>query len=62
MQEGRVEAVGRQEQRARVCRRKVGNMSIEYCLCLLPTGGEEKEVLGDGSILPSCQDMKTVAL
>ena len=33
---------------------------------LLPTGSEEKEVLGVGSIpvaiLPSCQDMKTIAL
>ena len=35
-------------------------------LYLLPTGSEEKGVLGVGSIpvaiLPSCQDMKTVAL
>ena len=35
-------------------------------LYLLPTGGEEREVLGVGSIpvaiLPSCQDMKTIAL
>ena len=33
---------------------------------LLPTGSEEREVLGVGSIpvaiLPSCQDMKTIAL
>ena len=33
---------------------------------LLPTGSEEKGVLGIGSIpvalLPSCQDMKTIAL
>ena len=33
---------------------------------LLPTGSEEREVLGVGSILgailPSCQDMKTVAV
>ena len=33
---------------------------------LLPTGREEREVLGVGSIpvaiLPSCQDMKTIAL
>ena len=33
---------------------------------LLPTGSEEREVLGFGSIpvaiLPSCQDMKTIAL
>ena len=35
-------------------------------MTLLPTGNEEREVLGVGSIrvamLPSCQDMKTVAL
>ena len=34
--------------------------------CLLPTGSEEREVLGAGSIpvgkLPSCQYMKTTAL
>ena len=33
---------------------------------LMPTGNEEKEVLGVGSIpvaiLPSCQDVKTIAL
>ena len=33
---------------------------------LLPTGSEEREVLGVGSIpvaiLPSCQDMKTITL
>ena len=33
---------------------------------LLPTGSEERGVLGVGSIsvamLPSCQDMKTIAL
>ena len=33
---------------------------------LLPTGSEEREVLGVGcisvAILPSCQDMKTIAL
>ena len=33
---------------------------------LLPTGGEEREVLGVGTInvaiLPSCQHMKTIAL
>ena len=33
---------------------------------LLPIGSEEREVLGVGSIpvaiLPSCQDMKTIAL
>ena len=33
---------------------------------LLPTGSEERELLGAGSIpvaiLPSCQDMKTIAL
>ena len=33
---------------------------------ILPTGSEEREVLGVGSIpvaiLPSCQDMKTFAL
>ena len=33
---------------------------------LLPTGREEREVLGVGSIpvaiLPSCQDMKTIAI
>ena len=35
-------------------------------LYLLPTGSEEREVLGVGSIpgaiLPSCQDMKTISL
>ena len=35
-------------------------------MILLPTGSEEREVLGVGSIpvaiLPSCQDMKTIAL
>ena len=35
---------------------------IEVCI-LLPTGSEEREVLGVGTIpvtiLPSCQDMKT---
>ena len=35
-------------------------------LSLLPTGSEEREVLGVGSIsvaiLPSCQNMKTIAL
>ena len=34
--------------------------------CLLPTGSEERGVLGVGSIpvaiLPSCQDMNTIAL
>ena len=34
--------------------------------CLLPTGSEERGVLWFGSIpvaiLPSCQDMKTIAL
>ena len=33
---------------------------------ILPTGSEEREVLGVGSIpvaiLPSCQDMKTITL
>ena len=33
---------------------------------LLPTGSEEREVLGVGSIpvaiLPSCQDIKTIAI
>ena len=37
--------------------------STEY---LLPTGSEEREVLGFGSIpvtiLPSCQDMKIIAI
>ena len=36
------------------------------CTHLLPTGSEERGVLGVGSIpvaiLPSCQDMKTIAL
>ena len=35
-------------------------------LYLLPTGSEEREVLGVGSIpvaiLPSCQDINTIAL
>ena len=35
-------------------------------ISLLPTGNEEREVLGVGnipvSILPFCQDMKTIAL
>ena len=31
-------------------------------VCLLPTGSEEREVLGIGSILPSCQDMNDIAL
>ena len=35
-------------------------------IVLLPTGSEEREVLGVGSIpvaiLPSCQDVKTIAL
>ena len=34
--------------------------------CLLPTGSEEREVLGVGSIpvalLPSCKDVKNIAL
>ena len=38
----------------------------QWELHLLPTGSEEREVLGVGSIpvaiLPSCQDMKTIAL
>ena len=36
------------------------------CLHLLPTGSEDRGVLGVGSIpeaiLPSCQDIKTIAL
>ena len=43
-------------------RLSVGNLSF----VLLPTGSEELEVFGAGSIpvaiLPSCQDMKTIAL
>ena len=42
---------------------------IQYhnsCIYLLPIGSEEREVLGVRSIpvaiLPSCQDMKTIAL
>ena len=35
-------------------------------VCLLPTGSEEREVLGVGSIslakLPSCQNVKTFAV
>ena len=38
-------------------------IALEY---LLPTGSEERGVLGVGdmsvSILPSCQDIKTIAL
>ena len=37
-----------------------------HIMNLLPTGSEEREVLGVGSIpvaiLPSCQDLKTIAL
>ena len=37
-----------------------------FTVHMLPTGSEEREVLGVGSIpvaiLPSCQDMKTIAL
>ena len=48
----------------------VNDKDIEYlwgkCMDLLPTGSDEREVLGVGSIsvaiFPSCQDMKTVAL
>ena len=45
--------------------------SLRHALChifvtLLPTGSEEREVLGVRSIpvaiLPSCHDMKTIAL
>ena len=40
-------------------------LSVVYWV-LLPTGSEERGVLGIGSIavaiLPSCQDMETVAL
>ena len=39
---------------------------IYIIITLLPTGSVEREVLGVGSIpvaiLPSCQDMKTIAL
>ena len=39
---------------------------IIACMHLLPTGSEEREVLGAGSvpvaILPSCHDMNTTAL
>ena len=39
---------------------------IYIYIYLLPTGSEEREVLGVGSIpvaiLPFCQDMKTIAL
>ena len=48
---------------------KIVCFCMEICLCkrtLLPTGSEEREVLGVGSIpvaiLPSCQDMKPIAL
>ena len=41
-------------------------MSTQQIFSLLPTGSEEREVLGVGSIpppiLPSCQDMKAIAL
>ena len=41
-------------------------LSVMVCFALLPTGSEEREVLGFGSIpvaiRPSCQDMKTIAL
>ena len=43
-----------------------GRNEGQYILHLLPTGSEEREVLGVGSIpvaiLPSCQDMKTIAI
>ena len=42
------------------------NSHLEAFLFLLPTGGEEKEALGVGSIcvaiLPSLQDIKYIAL
>ena len=45
--------------------RSNGEMGM-ISLFLLPTGSEEREVLGVGSIpvaiLPSCQGMKTIAL
>ena len=38
---------------------------VDWLTDLLPTGSKEREVLGVGSIpdaiLPSCQDMKTIA-
>ena len=36
--------------------------TTQMILPLLPTGSEEREVLGVVAILPSCQDMKTIAL
>ena len=40
-------------------------MCMCVCVCLFPTGSEEREVLGIGSIsvaiLPSCQVIKTIA-
>ena len=40
--------------------------TLSLLLNLLPTGSEEREVLGVGSIpvaiLPSCQDMETITL
>ena len=39
---------------------------VDVYVSLLPNGSEEREVLGVGSIpvaiLPSCQDMKTIAI
>ena len=47
-------------------RLKGKNMGVILYCYLLPTGGEEREVLGVGTfpvaILPSCQDMRTIAL
>ena len=44
----------------------VNLLTANYFICLLPTGSEERKVFGVGSIpvkiLPSCQDMKTIAL
>ena len=51
-----------------MCVKKSKFTACECCwyVTLLPAGSEEREVLGVGSIpvaiLPSCQDMKTIAI